>query len=100
VSFPPASPSLCGRKRESSSRHCEEVATDEAISTMEKQRFIYLITNPTNTVIYTGITSNLQKRIYEHKEKLVEGFTKRYNVNKLVYFEHFDNIVNAIEREK
>jgi len=67
---------------------------------MEKQRFIYLITNPTNTVIYTGITSNLQKRIYEHKEKLVEGFTKRYNVNKLVYFEHFDNIVNAIEREK
>ena len=58
------------------------------------------MTNNANTVIYTGVTGNLQKRIYEHKEKLVEGFTKKYNVTKLVYYEEFDNILNAIEREK
>jgi len=81
-------------------RHCEEVATDEAIPTMEKRGYIYILTNNTNTVSYTGITSNLQKRIFEHKEKLVEGFTKRYNVSKLVYFEQFDNIKDAIKREK
>ena len=58
------------------------------------------MTNNANTVIYTGVTNNLQKRVYEHKEKLVEGFTKKYNVIKLVYYEQFDNIVDAIEREK
>ncbi|OGZ79230.1 MAG: excinuclease ABC subunit C [Candidatus Staskawiczbacteria bacterium RIFOXYA2_FULL_32_7] len=67
---------------------------------MEKRGYIYILTNNTNTVSYTGITSNLQKRIFEHKEKLVEGFTKRYNVSKLVYFEQFDNIKDAIKREK
>ena len=67
---------------------------------MEKRGYVYLLTNNANTVIYTGVTSNLQKRIYEHKEKLVEGFTKKYNIIKLVYFEKFDDIVNAIEREK
>ena len=56
--------------------------------------------NNTNTVIYTGVTSNLQRRVLEHKEKLVKGFTKKYNVNKLVYYKEFDNIVSAIEREK
>lgn len=81
-------------------RHCEEIAIDEAISTMEKHGYAYLLMNNTNTVIYTGVTSNLQKRIFEHKEKLVEGFTKRYNVSKLAYFEQFDNIVFAIKREK
>ena len=83
-------------------RHCEEVVatTDEAISTMGKHSYVYLITNNTNTVIYAGVTNNLQKRVFEHKEKLVEGFTKKYNVNKLVYYEQFDNIVSAIEREK
>jgi len=59
-----------------------------------------LMTNNGNTVIYTGVTSDLQKRVYQHKEKLVEGFTERYNINKLVYFEQFDNIVSAIEKEK
>ena len=53
-----------------------------------------------NTVIYTGVTSDLYKRIYEHREKLVEGFTKKYNVNKLVYYEIFDSIEDAIFREK
>ena len=67
---------------------------------MEKGGYIYLLMNNPQTVIYTGATADLKRRIYEHKEKLVEGFTKKYNVNKLVYFEQFDNIVNAIEREK
>jgi putative endonuclease len=56
--------------------------------------------NKSNSVIYTGVTSNLQKRVYEHKEKLVDGFTKKYNLNKLVYFEVFDRIDDAIAREK
>ena len=59
-----------------------------------------MMSNSTNSVIYTGVTSDLEKRIYEHKQKLVEGFTKRYNVNKLVYYEEFSDIYNAISREK
>ena len=58
------------------------------------------MTNKSNTVLYTGVTSNLSKRIYEHKEKLIEGFTKKYNVCKLVYFEETDEIIEAIAREK
>jgi len=53
-----------------------------------------------NTVLYTGITGNLIKRAYEHKQKLVQGFTKKYNINKLVYYEIFDDPENAIAREK
>jgi len=59
-----------------------------------------MMTNRVNRVIYTGVTSDLQKRVYEHREKIVEGFTKKYNVNKLVYYEVFDDIENAIIREK
>lgn len=58
------------------------------------------MTNKNNTVLYTGVTNNLIKRVYEHREKLVEGFTKRYNVGKLVYYEEFSEVLNAIEREK
>ena len=58
------------------------------------------MTNKWNTVLYTGVTSDLTKRIYEHKEKLVDGFTKKYNVTKLVYYEIFDEIMDAITREK
>ncbi|MDP3013670.1 MAG: GIY-YIG nuclease family protein [Candidatus Subteraquimicrobiales bacterium] len=67
---------------------------------MNKVGYVYLMTNRMNTVVYTGVTSDLQKRIYEHKEKLVGGFTEKYNVNKLVYYEVFDDITNAILREK
>ena len=67
---------------------------------MERQYCIYILTNQNNTVLYTGVTNNLPRRIYEHKAKLVEGFTKRYNVDKLVYYEVFDQIENAILREK
>ncbi len=58
------------------------------------------MTNKRNTVLYTGITSDLKKRSWEHKEKIIEGFTKRYNINKLVYYEVFDDVENAILREK
>lgn len=58
------------------------------------------MTNYDETTIYTGITSDLVKRVYEHKNKLREGFTSKYNVNKLVYYEVFDSIESAILREK
>lgn len=67
---------------------------------MEKSGYIYLMTNQRNQVLYTGVTSDLVKRVYEHKQKLVEGFTKKYNVSKLVYYEAFDEIMEAIAREK
>lgn len=67
---------------------------------MSKSYYIYIVTNYNNSVLYVGVTSNLVKRIYEHKEKLVEGFTKKYNVNKLVYYEVFDDVNYAIAREK
>ena len=66
----------------------------------KKQYYIYLMMNYANTVIYIGVTNNLQKRIYEHKNKIIKGFTSKYKVNKLVYFEIFDDVKTAIEREK
>ena len=70
------------------------------INNMDKQAFVYIITNKNNTVLYTGVTSNLVKRIYQHKNKLVDGFSKKYNLNKLIYYEATDNIESAITREK
>jgi putative endonuclease len=67
---------------------------------MDKQFYVYIMTNKNNTVLYTGVTNDLRKRIYEHKEKLVEGFTKRYIITKLVYFETCDDVQSAISREK
>jgi putative endonuclease len=64
------------------------------------QFYIYLMTNRNNTVIYTGVTNNLIRRMYEHKHKLVEGFTSRYNITKLVYYEITDSSEAAITREK
>jgi len=58
------------------------------------------MTNKNNTALYTGITSDLKRRVYEHKEKLSEGFTKQYNITKLVYYEVFQDSLNAIQREK
>jgi putative endonuclease len=63
--------------------------------------FVYIMTNDNNTVLYTGVTSNLKKRVKEHKKKLHPGsFTRRYNIRKLVYFECFTSIGEAIKREK
>ena len=62
--------------------------------------FVYMSSNQTNTTLYIGVTSNLIKRMYEHKNKLTQGFTQKYNCNKLVYFESFETIQEAIQREK
>ena len=67
---------------------------------VEKQSYVYLLANLGNTVLYTGVTSDLKKRVYEHREGLLGGFTSRYNVKKLVHYEVFDDIENAILREK
>jgi len=58
------------------------------------------MTNKNDTVLYTGVTNNLVRRVYEHKEKIIKGFTSRYNINKLVFFEETKNIEDAIKREK
>ena len=65
-----------------------------------KKSYVYLLTNKNNTVLYTGVTSNLLKRISEHKTKVRKSFTKKYQCNKLVYFEEFTDINQAILREK
>jgi putative endonuclease len=67
-----------------------------------KQRnyYVYIITNWQNAVLYTGMTNDLVKRMYQHKNKLIDGFTKRYNVNKLVYYEVFNSPLEAIAAEK
>ena len=62
--------------------------------------YVYILTNKNHTVLYTGVTNDLQRRIWEHKEKVHDGFTKSYNVNKLVYCESFDDVRDAIAREK
>ena len=67
---------------------------------MEKNYYIYIMTNKNNTVLYTGITGDLKKRVYEHREKLVEGFTTKYNITKLVYYEVSRDVKSAILREK
>ena len=62
--------------------------------------YTYMLTNRHNTVLYIGVTNNLVRRTYEHRNKLLEGFTKRYNLTKLVYFEAVEDIMVAIAREK
>jgi putative endonuclease len=65
-----------------------------------RKYYVYIITNKINTVLYTGITNNIERRIYEHKNKTIEGFSSRYNLNKLVYCEETNDIMSALEREK
>jgi putative endonuclease len=67
---------------------------------MAKRGYVYMMMNSGNTVIYAGVTTDLWRRIAEHKEKAVDGFTKRYNVTKLVWFEEFASISDAIVAEK
>lgn len=66
----------------------------------ETQGFVYLLSNRRGNVLYTGSTGDLKKRIYFHKKRLVPGFTKKYNVDKLVYFESFSSLDQALERER
>ena len=67
---------------------------------MTNQYYVYILTNKTNKVLYIGVTNDLIRRVYEHKGKFVEGFTKKYNVDKLVYYEACDDVEGAILREK
>jgi len=62
--------------------------------------FVYILTNKNHTVLYTGVTNDLTRRVWEHKEKTHDGFTKWYSVNHLVYYEAFDDVRDAIAREK
>jgi putative endonuclease len=62
--------------------------------------YVYILTNYTNTVLYTGVTNDLVRRVFEHREKLVKGFTQKYNVDKLVYYEATEDVLSAIGREK
>jgi len=71
-----------------------------AIPVTRKQYYVYIMTNKINTVLYTGVTSDLKKRIWEHKTKVIAGFTKNYNINKLIFFEIYNDPENAILREK
>ena len=66
----------------------------------DHQYYVYLLTNRNNTVMYVGMTSDLRRRIYQHKKKLIPGFTQKYNVHKLVYYETTDDVRAAIAREK
>jgi putative endonuclease len=67
---------------------------------MSKQFYVYMMTNKNNTVLYTGVTNDLQRSVFEHKNKLLESFTKKYDIYKLVFYEVYDDINNAIAREK
>ena len=62
--------------------------------------WVYFVTNKPNGVLYVGVTSNLARRAYEHRESQVGGFSKDYNLKRLIYYEHFDDIRHAIQREK
>ena len=62
--------------------------------------YVYILTNWNDSVMYIGVTNNLERRLYEHRNHLTDGFTKKYNVHKLVYFEYTNNVYSALEREK
>jgi putative endonuclease len=66
----------------------------------DRQYYVYILTNKSNNVLYIGVTNDLIRRIFEHKNKLLEGFTKKYNLRKLVYYEATNDIESAINREK
>ena len=72
----------------------------ESLKTLMKEYYVYILTNKRNSTLYIGITSDLSKRVYEHKNKLVKGFTQKYNIDKLVYYEAYNDAIEAITREK
>ena len=67
---------------------------------MSKQYYTYILSNKSDTTLYIGVTNDLRRRLYEHKNELIDGFTKKYHVHKLVYYEHTSDVRAAIAREK
>ena len=65
-----------------------------------KKYYVYILASKRNGTLYIGVTNDLIRRVYEHKNDLIDGFTKKYGVHRLVYYEQYDEIVNAIQREK
>src|SRR5687767_12894541 len=80
--------------------HCEGGRPKQSHCPSTMPYFVYILTNAVATVLYTGVTSDLKKRLYEHREKSIDGFTKNYRVSRLVYYESFDDVREAITREK
>jgi putative endonuclease len=68
--------------------------------TNEHQYYVYLLTNWNNKVMYAGVTSDLKRRLFEHRNKSVKGFTEKYNIHKLIYYEATSDVVSAIARER
>ncbi len=67
---------------------------------MEKTYYVYILASKRNGTLYIGVTNNLERRVYEHKNNMIKGFTKKYNIHNLVYFEETNNINDALEFEK
>ena len=80
--------------------HCERSEAISVYLMKDKCYYVYILTNKHDGVLYIGVTNNIVRRIWEHREKLVDGFTKKYNLNKLVYYEMCEEAYNAISREK
>lgn len=74
--------------------------SDRIPNMKQNQYYTYILTNARNTVLYIGVTNDLTSRVYQHKNKVIKGFTEKYNLSKLVYYEIFDDALNAIGREK
>ena len=74
--------------------------SSNTLNNIKNQYYIYILANKRNGTLYIGVTSNLIKRVYEHKKNLVDGFTKKYNIHKLAYYEITNDIESAIRREK
>ena len=83
---------------------CDEAISQLATSVTPQMGnrtfYVYILTNKNRTVLYTGVTNDLTRRVWEHKDKMRDGFTKWYNVDRLVYYEAFDDVREAIAREK
>lgn len=65
-----------------------------------KKHYVYILASKRNGTLYIGVTNDLMRRVYEHKNNLIDGFTKKHVVHRLVYYEQYDDVVNAIQREK
>lgn len=78
----------------------ENKLSSNTLYNIKNQYYIYILANKRNGTLYIGVTSNLVKRVYEHKNNIIEGFSKKYNIHKLVYYEITNDIESAIRREK